>query len=153
MSFNINNLTHISELNVELTTDPNTLGYNGSIIDGDDSGDADIINLPRLANQRDNLVSAVDIEEVVDPADYPNAGADQFKRDMWRDLLLAIGSEGQVNANGSKLKDKVLLVFPAGVTRTNLAALQTRDGSRAEVIWGDGSNVTPKAIAIALRGA
>ncbi len=151
MTFTISNPTHIAELNTELTTDPQALGY--TPLDGDDKQDADAINLARVTFQRDNFISAVTIEEAVAPAEFPVGSADQFKRDMWRDLLLAVGLEGRVNANGSKLKDKVLLVFPAGVTRTNLAALQQRDGSRAEVLWGDGSVVSGKAIAKALRGA
>ncbi len=152
MSFNINNPTHISELNTELTTDPQTLAYTPS--DGDDAADAGIINLPRVSIQRDNFVRAFDISEAVDPADWPTVNSDQFKRDLWRDVLLSAGSQGLINANANNIKAKVLVVFAAAsATRANLLALQTRDGSRAEMLWGDGSFVTVAAIAIALRGA
>ncbi len=152
MPFDINNPTHISELNTELTTDPQTLGY--APADGNDVADGDIINLPRVGNQRDNFVTPFDIEEAVDAADWPSANNEQFKRDLWRDVLLSAGFEGTINANANNVRAKVLVVFSAGsTTRTNLEALQTRDGSRAEVLWGDNSIVTTVAIAKALRGA
>ena len=152
MSFDTNNPTHISELNTELTTDPQSLGYVPA--DGDDVADAAIINLPRSGNQRDNFVSSFDIEEAVDAADWPSTNNEQFKRDLWRDVLLSAGFGGTINANANNVKAKVLVVFSAGSsTRTNLAALRTRDGSRAEVLWGDGSVVSFSAVAKALRGA
>ncbi len=151
MTFSISDPTHITELGAELTTDPLGLGY--TPLDGDDQQDADAINLPRGVFQRDNLIDAIAVQEAVVAADYPQAAADQWKRDLWSDILRSVGFAGLINANEGKLKDKVQLVFSgATATLANLAALQTRDGSRAEVLWGDGSLVTTEAIAKALRG-
>ena len=140
----------IQVLAAEISTDPTGLGYAGG-----DPDIADTINFVRVTIQLDNFVTAFDIEEAVVPNDWPQAGADQFKRDLWRDILLTVGEVGgPINANATNLKAKVLLVFdPATETRTALAALQTRDASRAEQLFGPGTIVTHKQVAQALGRA
>ncbi len=111
---------------------------------------AKILNREDVAFQVDNFVTAFEIEEAVDPADWPQASADQWKRDLWRDVLLTVSSQTTINANATNLKAKVLLVFLPGTnTRTNLAALQTKATGR--VLFAFGESVDHRQVAIALR--
>ena len=134
-------MVDIAALKSELTLDPESLGYASHVSGGSGTEIAKLINQPDSARQFDNLVTAFDMEEAVDPADWPTPGNEQWKRDLWRDILLSIGATGAINANATNLKGKVQLIFGAGTpTRSNLTALQTRDGSRAEELFGE--NVT-----------
>lgn len=111
---------------------------------------AKILNRVNAAFQIDNFVNAFDIEEAVDPVDWPTAGNEQWKRDLWRDILLSIGSDRPINANATNLKAKILLIFSSGsATRTALAALQTQDASR--VIFQFGESVDHRQVSIAMR--
>jgi len=127
----------LAELKTETTDDPTGLGLALHVASGSTSELEKILNEKMASIQVDNFVSAFDIEEAVDPADWPTGGNEQWKRDLWRDILLSIGPEGSINANATNLKAKVLMVFASGTpTRTALAALRTRDGSRVEQLWG-----------------
>jgi len=113
---------------------------------------ANILNRKDSCCQVDNFITVFQLEEAVDPTDWPTPGADQWKRDLWRDILLSIGSDNKINANATNLKAKVLLIFaPATDTRTNLGALQTRDGSRIEQLFGVGVGVSHRQVANALE--
>jgi len=138
----------IAALGTEITDDPTGLGYAGQ----SDAAIALLINGAQVAIQLDNFVTAFDIVEAVVPGDFPTAAGDQFKRDLWRDILLTVGSEtGGINANATNLKAKVLLVFgPATTTRTNLAGLQTRNGSRSEQLFGRDTLVVHQDVAKSL---
>ena len=140
----------LAALKTEITTDPT--GIYGSVSPGHTQGFADAINQTRTTIQVDNFVSAFQIVEAVVPGEFPTAGADQFKRDMWRDIIVSVGELDSINANATNLKAKVLTVFAAGTTRTNLAALQTRDGSRAEELFGLNTVITHHDVGLALGG-
>jgi len=140
----------LAALKTEIQTDPT--GIYGSVSPGHTQGFADAINERKVSIQMDNFVSAFQIVEAVVPGEYPSVGADQFKRDMWRDIIVSVtgGERGTINANATNLKAKVLTIFAVGTTRTNLAALQTRDGSRAEQLFGLNTTITHKDVGLAL---
>ena len=112
---------------------------------------AKILNRVDVAFQVDNFVAAFDIGEAVDPGDWPKLGAEQWKRDLWRDVLLSVGVEGgAINANATNLKAKVVLVFAAGSnTLANLAALRTKAVGRVQFAFGE--SVDHRQVAIAMR--
>lgn len=161
MAFDPNNPTHITELNTELTTDPIAMGYNAA---GDDAGDSDKINdvalrqtkaNPALADQ-DNFITAIDLQEAIVGAEWNadlSGNANEHLRRLWHCILESVISAGTINANATNLKNQITTIFSAAsspTTRSNLAALQTRPGSRAEELWGINSFVSVTAIAIAL---
>ena len=112
---------------------------------------ARILNRVDAAFQAANFVSAFELEEAIVPSEWPIAGNEQWKRDLLRDILLSIGTEagGVINADATNLKAKVLLIFPAGATRTALAALQTEATSRALFLFGE--SVDHERVALAMR--
>lgn len=140
----------LSELNTELQTDPLTLGYAPLIAAGDHSGLAAILNDVAGAGAASidrEFVDAATFQSQVDPTEYLALTVAQ--QNLWNAILTASTST-QVPLKNSTLRSQVLAVWAAGTTRTNLAALQTRTGSRAEVLWGDGAVVTHTMIAEAL---
>jgi len=138
-------------LKTEVNSDPTSLGLAVHVTSGDLGEVGRILNERKSSIQVDNTISSFDLEEAVDPADWPTPGNAQWKRDLWRDILLSISSIGEINANASNLKAKVLLVFDPGTnTRSNLAALQLRDGSRIEEVFDPNDVVTHFQIAEAL---
>jgi len=141
----------LAALKTEMETGPLATEIAPLITAGSTQAIADVLNTPDVSRQIDNFVTAIDITEAVDPIDFPTASNEQWKRDLWRDILLSVSSEDEINANATNLKAKVLLIFsPATDTRTNLAALQTRNGSRIEVVFGLNLTVSHGQVAKAL---
>lgn len=142
----------ISELATELNTDPLGLGYASLMSAGDHSGLADVLNdktgLGAGTIDRE-VVDAATLQGQVVASEYTALSAVQ--QQLW--LALLVASQGSVKVNDSGITGQVLQVWGAGTTtRGNMAALQTRQGSRAEVLWGDGAVVTHTAVAEALGG-
>jgi len=142
----------LPSLRAEIESGPLAVELAPHVTAGSMQAIADILNRKDSCCQVDNFVTVFDLEEAVDPADWPQSGADQWRRDLWRDILLSVGLEEGINANATNLRAKVLLVFdPATNTRTNLMALQTRNGSRIEELFGVGVSVSHKQVAASLE--
>lgn len=130
----------LTELRTELDTDPLGLGYAGM----DDVTAADTINATVRSVEREFLDSA-EVVPAIDPAEWP---ADQAVRDH---LALVLGLD-RVNVREPNIRALFGGAFPAGSnTRDALVALQTRDGTRAEELFGLGASVTPSQVADARR--
>jgi len=141
----------LTALKSEIQADPTSRGYASHVTTGAHDEIAKLLNAIQVSIQVDNFVTAFDIDEAVESADWPAANSEQNLRDLWRDILLSVGAEGTINANATNLKDKVLAIFLPGTnTRTNLAALQTRDGSRAEELFGVDTTITHTQVSQAL---
>lgn len=140
----------LSELNTELSSDPLTLGYAALISSGNHAALADILNDKAGAGAASidrEFVDAATFQSQVDPTEYLALSVAQ--QNLWNAILTA-SSGGSIPIKNNTLRNQVLAVWAAGTTRTNLAALQTRTGSRAEVLWGDGAVITHTMIAQAL---
>ncbi len=109
-------------LKTEITTDPLSRGYS-SMTDLEVANDLNIV----YRTQDVESVTGQDIFEAVVRSEYIALSADD------KDLLHVIISMGSLPVNGTNTKAALLAMFIAGTTtRTNLAALQTRDVSRAQ---------------------
>lgn len=107
----------ITKLKAELT-DPR---YSG-MTDEEVAIDLNTVNRTRNVES----VTGHQIFEAVAPGEYSALSADD------RTLLLGIIGMGTILVNGDNTKTALLAMFGAGTdTRTNLAALQTEDVSRA----------------------
>lgn len=139
------------ELKTELTTDPASLGYAALIKVGSDGGLADALNLPRsgasFAQFRSNVAPS-EILHAVAPADFANANQLAVSK------LQLILAPGVVDASLANVRGSLQALFSGAsqATRDALLAVCTRQGSRAEKLFGPGTTVTPLEIAIALRG-
>ena len=137
--FDPNNQTHLNELNAEVTNDPTGIGLEP--MPAKSSGDnAAIINEIRGSIQVDvERVLACQMMSAVVTSEFL-ARTDGEQR-MWIAMMSA--HAGDINPKDQGLRDQIIALWPGGTTtRSNLAALQTRDGSRAEQLWGVNSNVT-----------
>jgi hypothetical protein len=142
-------------LKTELETDPNGYGYAEWIAVGNDQKLADLLNQSRSAIRiRRADVGGAEIMNVIAVADLVNnPGAAQvqwFNRacDPLQTLRLLNddGTETPVRANF------IGLVRSGTPTLQRLASLETRDGSRAEQLFGANTFVSSFDVAQALRG-
>lgn len=129
-------------LKSEIELDPVTLSYGGK----SDAEIADIMNsyaTGRTVNQE--IIDTWEILEATVPAEWTALTAAEKQR------YQTIISCGTVNVKGTNIRSQLAAMFIAGTTtRTNLLALQTKTGSRAEELFG--GVVSHLDIAKALRG-
>ncbi len=116
-------------LATELATDPTGLGY-GS----DPVVNHALINEKKASIQIDR--GNVDVEEIIEATvfgELASSGAGIQR------LYLALTQGTTVNVNSPNIVAAFMEIFGAGTaSRTNLAALQTQDGSRGEKLFGIG---------------
>lgn len=148
-------------LKSELQTDPNAYGY--AATNGNDVAKADLLNLARAAiTIRRSDVPAKDLWEAIDVGDYTalqaNPTATQLSLERrylaWMTGLPTFGTVRILNDDGSNgpVAANLLAMFPAGsTTRARIVALASRNGSRAEQLFGQGVVVTAQDVGKALR--
>ena len=141
-----------SELVTELQTDPLTLGYASLLAAGNDAAVYALLNDksgPGSGSIDREFVNAGTLQSNVVATEYLALTAAQ--RELWLSLMVA--SQGNVEVINNEVRNQIIEVWgPATTTRTNMSALQTRTGSRAEVLWGDGAVVSYSEIARARGG-
>jgi hypothetical protein len=135
-----------SALKTELQTDPNAYGYAALLSAGNQQGCANALNLVRAAITIDRqYLEAYEIWEAIVPTEWLALNADNKQR------ISTILGMSKINAKGTNTRAAFLAAFTGGTTtRTNLAALQTRQGSRAEQLFGEGVTVSAADVALAL---
>jgi len=131
----------LQALHDEIEADPEGLDYKEP--NGDWRGDdviAGLINDLALGDtiQRQYVQPQEIIEQIV-LADWEAASASER---LYMQLLPSLPSISTV-VNGTEVRNNLLTIFDAGTdTRDNLIATVQRDGSRAEVLWGENTQVT-----------
>jgi hypothetical protein len=130
----------IAELKTEIQTDPLALGLTFD----EPQGTADKLNLvrPTIAIERTGL-QGLELQKSVIGAEFVALSSE--KRDAWLTLMIIATSDG-LDAADSAIMAQIQQIWTGTTTLTNLAALQSRDGSRAEQLWGEGGNVTAKNV-------
>ncbi len=135
----------LPQLATEINTDPTALGLVALKAAGSDQAIADALNLSRAGITVDrNDIQAKELQAAVVVAEY--VALAQPQRDLWQALLTI----APLNAGDANTKAAVAAVFSAGATRTALVALATRQGSRAEQLWGTGGRVQALDVSRAL---
>ena len=131
-------------LKAEVQTDPLALGYATPLAAGNHAALADLLNQVRSGISIDlETVQAWAVFNAIVPAEWAALSAQEKQR------IQIILSMGTVSVKGANTRSAFLAAFAAGTTtRTNLAALQTRVGSRAEQLFSQ--SVTPADIAQAM---
>ena len=137
----------IAALRSEVANDPLAIGYAPFRNGINDSKVADLLNTVRAGAgfrvDRPN-VPASEVFEAIAPLEMAAVVSADLQR---LQLLLHMG---EVNLAGVNTRAILAACFPVGsVTRTNLIALQKRQGSRAEALFGFGVVVTSGDIASA----
>ena len=139
----------ISALNIELTTDPVSLGYAPHISTGDQNALADLLNVPRGGGAFQVNRDPVRPDEIfaqIDATDFSLLTTTQLSQ-----LQVVMGLP-RVDLRVANIRTMLAGMFLAGSpTRANFTAFVTRNGSRAEVLWNPGKVVTINEIDLALR--
>lgn len=143
------NPAHVAALKAELTNDPQVLGLTAAMAVGDHGTAAKLLNQIRAGG-----AYQVDRENVLTYMLFASIDATEFSTLTVLQLtqLQVILSAGQVDLGKANIRAMLSAIFPpAGPTRTALAVLAKRQGSRAEVIWGTGSSPSASDITQAWR--
>lgn len=141
-----------AELQAEILTDPTGIGYaawldpdparRGTSVDRtNDAEIAKLLNAPRTPLLR-RTISTSDVLDAID----------------WRDVvateegkLRIILSQPEVPIGQQRIRDALAAaLLNTNGTRTRIAALATRQGSRAEQLWGVGTSIHHLDVARAL---
>lgn len=155
-------------LKTELLTDPRGYGYAPLRTSGSDNALADLLNLvrdgtntgPAIPIRRVDVLSkelweAIDVGDMTALPGSPTAAQLSTERRQlaWLTGLPAIPRIRLLNDDGSNTPavTNLLAIFPVSGTRTRITALASRNGSRAEELFGRDTRITDTDVAIALR--
>lgn len=153
----------LTQLAAEIANDPNAYGLVAMRDAGNDDGIAAVLNLPRatITVQRDDIssqeiVQAITVADFVTVGATPTAAALSSERRYlaWMTMLASVPRVRLFNDNGSNgpVVENLIAMFPAGTgTFTRLAALASRQGSRAEQLFGRNARVTNLDVSAAVR--
>ena len=139
----------LSALRTELLTDPTGIGYSTAVTQGDHNTLVTLVNREAASYAVSiGTVAAIDLQSVVVASEYAVISGGQ--RDLWNAILAA--AVNGVPISNTVIRGQVAQVWSAGTTtRTNLLALDTRTGTRAEVLFGEGVRVTATDVQKALE--
>lgn len=127
----------------ELETDPNSYGYAGPYAEGDNGTLCVLLNEVRAGITVDvPTLTAAQMQAAVVGSEF-GALAD-VKQRAWQCVLAC----GEIPVDNSNIRAQVSSIWGAGTTtRSNLVALQTRTGSRAEELFGAGTVINHHHVA------
>lgn len=128
----------LAQLKIELQVDPTLRGYAVFMAIGNHVALADLLNQIQagISITRDTIPSWELFEAIV-PSEWAALSAQEKQR------MQTILSMGTVSVKGANTRNAFLASFAAGSqTRSNLAALQNRSGSRAEQLLGQAVTIT-----------
>ena len=134
---------NITSLNFEITTDPKGLGYAGK----DNGAIARLLNAVGISSETIEIanISNADLQASVVGSEYVSLTAAEQR--AWG-AIVGIDTIAVKNQN---IRQQVIAIWGPGTgTRSNLAALQSRNAARSEVLFGESTFVTHTHVALAL---
>jgi hypothetical protein len=137
---------NFTTLNTELLTDPAGLGYAAEIAAGSDGNLATLLNAPKAdVSVFRGVIDGREVVSATTPAEFLSLTSAQ------QTLYLAItGASGGVDTSNALVRSAFAAMFAAGATRTALLAIASREGSRAEELFGTGTTISHLDVARAL---
>jgi hypothetical protein len=137
----------LQALHDEIENDPEGIGYKEGEAWKSDAVIAGLINDP--ANGDIVQRSLVDTKEIIEQITLADWDAISAAQRLYIQLLPALPVVSTIQ-NGTEVRNNLLTIFGAGTTtRDNLIAVVERQGSRAEVLWGEGMTVSITQVAYA----
>lgn len=131
-----------AQLRAEIDSDPAGRGYAAMVANGNDVGLAALLNEQGVSAVDRVYITAPELQGALDATEFVAFNAAFLAR--WQAILMVTREALPVNTGG--LKQQLLAMFPnqAGTanSRANLIALQTKQGSRVEALFGDGAVVS-----------
>lgn len=135
-----------AQIKAELDADPLALGYAALEAAQNWNGLISVLNVPRQTIDR-RMVAPAEMVEAIAAADF--AALAVAARDSIL-FFMIMAANVPLDPQNTIVRG-YFLQFPTGGTRTRLQALQTRQGSRAEFLWGDGVVVSDGLVEAAAR--
>lgn len=133
-----------AQLKTEINTDPTALGYAPFRNGANDSALAGLLNNIIVGNKVNSLAITADVfAGLIAQTDYI---ALTTARQSWLNFIMFSPT---IDLNNATILAGLNVLFPSGASRTNIAATQQRDGSRAEKLFGAGTVITLFDIAAA----
>lgn len=148
--FNSDNPTHLAELKAEVTNDPNGYGYNPSDTNG---GVLEPINQKRVElTATKPKISALAVKNLIYFEAYDNLLSDKQEWIRWvtegadeqENLLVTQDTRDRLTGvlGGSATGDSIWAAADDDIMEPAMLALIDVAGSRAEDLWGYGSQIT-----------
>jgi hypothetical protein len=138
----------LAALTSELNTDPLGIGYATPLAAGQWQGAADKLNTNpepiTPANQESiykRVTLAADMIAGIVLADYVALTAAN------RELCALVFGTEYVRTGDPTLRTLLSAIFPTSATRTNLINAASRLASRAEALWGEGTQISAEQVA------
>ena len=144
----------LNALYTELTTDPESLGYAPHVTANDYNMLAFLIQDPRTYTTPIDVafITGEEAQCAVVGTEWDALGtneATRHKLTMWQTLV----SLQAIEVRHPNMRGQFLEIWGPGTqTRTNLGALQTTDGNRAEELYGHESTISADDCRTALQG-
>lgn len=129
-----------AELKVELDADSTGRGY-AAASDGDAAVLLNEVQVGLTVNRTSCFTQ--EIREAIEVADWIS------RTDAQRQALIFLTAGEALNPNHPNIAAAFSLIFASTATLGNLQARQTRDGSRAEQLWGDSTMIDHRHVAAA----
>lgn len=138
-------------LATELANDPNSYGYAALLAAGNEAAVVDLLNLVRAGiTVRRADITPREILEQIDNRDVPTgAGNLAWFQGLMNQSLVSLKDEAGNDTRVAGNLGRILTNTNGSLTR--LQAIGTRQGSRAEQLFGSGVTITNGDIARALR--
>lgn len=138
----------ISVLRTELLSSVFASTYSAAIAQGSHNAVADRVNSYASATVSVGVIFAIDMQQAVVASEYAVLSGGQ--RDLWN-AVVTTGVNG-VSISNAALRAQVAFVWSAGTTtRASLLALDSKRGSRAELLFGEATVVTATDVQQALQ--
>jgi hypothetical protein len=126
----------LAALKTELLTDPTGRGYAAPLATGTDWMAADLLNAVQAGISIDRgVIPAYEIINATVASEWTALSAAERQR------YQTLTGAGQVDSSNANVRAAFAAMFAAGPTRTALTALLTRQGSRAEQLFGQSVSV------------
>lgn len=150
----------LQALHDEIENDPEGIGYKAGEVWKGDQAIADLINDPsngatitRKLIARNEIIYGIEASECIQTGgDTPPAGVFSDTERWYLSILLR---DETVDASDPQVFAALLAIFPTegqragfrGASRTNIQTALQKQGSRAEVLWGETTIVTVSQVA------
>lgn len=135
----------ILALKSECINDPKGLGLNALYANGQDQDVADALNVIHAGGDyqiNNEPVSKEQVVKAITGADFAAMNALDFTK------LMVLFLMGEIDLSNAATQTLLASVFPpGGGTRTNLVQLAKRQGTRGEVLFGNGVRVSASEVA------
>ena len=133
----------LSALRTELLSSVRASLYSAALLNGNDNAVADLLNAASAGTVSIGTIFAIDMQQTVVASEYAVLSGGQ--RDLWN-AVVTTGVNGVAISNAA-LRAQVAFVWSAGTTtRSNLLALDSRTGTRAEILFGEHAVVSPTEV-------